>query len=266
VRHPFGVGGAAAFDFDAFEQVVATQVRALDNVLDVTFWPLQQQRDEAAAKRRIGVGFTGLGNTLAMLKLRYDREDGRAMAAEIGRRMRDAAYRASVELAKEKGAFPVQRRGLSGRRHLCQPPARGHQGGHPPARHPQQPPAVDRAHRHRQSGLCRQRLQRHRAGLQLDLQAQQARGRRQHQQLHGGRPRLPPVPRAGGRQRHGRRRRRQLPAYFVNALQMSAQEHMAMMQAVQPFVDTSISKTVNIPADYPFGTSRTCTARPGRPA
>jgi ribonucleoside-diphosphate reductase alpha chain len=57
-----------------------------------------------------------------------------------------------------------------------------------------------------------------------------------------------------------------LPAYFVNALQMSAQEHMAMMQAVQPFVDTSISKTVNIPADYPFGTSRTCTARPGRPA
>ncbi|WP_293225885.1 adenosylcobalamin-dependent ribonucleoside-diphosphate reductase, partial [Ottowia sp.] len=106
VRHPFGVGGEASFDFDAFEQVVATQVRALDNVLDVTYWPLQQQRDEAAAKRRIGVGFTGLGNTLTLLKLRYDREDGRQMAAEIGRRMRDAAYRASVELAREKGAFP----------------------------------------------------------------------------------------------------------------------------------------------------------------
>ena len=66
VRNPFGVDGAPAFDFDAFEQVVATQVRALDNVLDVTYWPLQQQRDESAAKRRIGVGFTGMGNALAM--------------------------------------------------------------------------------------------------------------------------------------------------------------------------------------------------------
>ena len=106
MRHPFGVGGEPAFDFERFEQVVATQVRALDNVLDVTFWPLEQQRAESAAKRRIGVGFTGLGNALTMLKLRYDRAEGRDMATQIARRMRDAAYRASVELAKEKGAFP----------------------------------------------------------------------------------------------------------------------------------------------------------------
>src|SRR5207249_4460685 len=72
VRHPFGFGGVPAFDFEAFGQSVATQVRALDNVLDLTFWPLPQQRDEAAAKRRIGVGFTGMGNALALLCLRYD--------------------------------------------------------------------------------------------------------------------------------------------------------------------------------------------------
>ena len=106
VRHAFGEGGEPVFDFDAFEKVVATQVRALDNVLDVTFWPLEQQRAEAAAKRRIGVGFTGLGNTLAMLRLRYDRDEGRQMAARIAEAMRNAAYRASIELAKEKGAFP----------------------------------------------------------------------------------------------------------------------------------------------------------------
>ncbi|MDH4448495.1 MAG: ribonucleoside-diphosphate reductase, adenosylcobalamin-dependent, partial [Acidovorax sp.] len=70
VRHAFGFGGVPAFDFDAFAKVVALQVRALDNVLDVTFWPLPQQREESAAKRRIGVGFTGMGNTLAMLCLR----------------------------------------------------------------------------------------------------------------------------------------------------------------------------------------------------
>src|SRR5690606_31083620 len=89
-----------------FENSVALQVRALDNVLDVTFWPLPQQREEAHAKRRIGVGFTGMGNTLAMLRLRYDTPEGRTMAARIAEHMRDAAYKASVALAREKGAFP----------------------------------------------------------------------------------------------------------------------------------------------------------------
>jgi ribonucleoside-diphosphate reductase alpha chain len=106
VKNPFGFGGVPSFDFDAFDRVVATQVRALDNVLDVTFWPLPQQREESAAKRRIGVGFTGMGNALAMLCLRYDRDDGRGMAAKIAERMRNAAYTASIALAQEKGAFP----------------------------------------------------------------------------------------------------------------------------------------------------------------
>jgi ribonucleoside-diphosphate reductase alpha chain len=107
VNHPFGFSGTAAFDFEGFEQAVALQVRALDNVLDLSFWPLVQQREEAAAKRRIGVGFTGLGNTLAMLCLRYDSEAGRAMAARIACNMRDAAYAASVALAMERGPFPL---------------------------------------------------------------------------------------------------------------------------------------------------------------
>ena len=76
VRNPFGFGGTPSFDYEAFEAAVATQVRALDNVLDVTFWPLEQQRAESAAKRRIGVGFTGMGNALAMLCVRYDRAEG----------------------------------------------------------------------------------------------------------------------------------------------------------------------------------------------
>jgi len=102
----FGFDGVPAFDFAAFEKAVALQVRALDNVLDLTWWPLPQQRAEAMAKRRIGVGFTGLGNTLSMLCLRYDAPEGREMAQRIATHMRDAAYAASVELAREKGAFP----------------------------------------------------------------------------------------------------------------------------------------------------------------
>ena len=106
VRNPFGLAGEASFDFEAFARAVSTQVRALDNVLDVTFWPLPQQRAEAAAKRRIGVGFTGMGNALTMLCLRYDAPEGREMAVRIASCMRDAAYAASVALAQEKGSFP----------------------------------------------------------------------------------------------------------------------------------------------------------------
>jgi ribonucleoside-diphosphate reductase alpha chain len=67
---------------------------------------LPQQRDEALTKRRIGVGFTGLGDTLVMLGLRYDRHEGRDMAVQISTCMRDTAYLASIKLAQEKGVFP----------------------------------------------------------------------------------------------------------------------------------------------------------------
>ncbi|MBS0404641.1 MAG: adenosylcobalamin-dependent ribonucleoside-diphosphate reductase, partial [Proteobacteria bacterium] len=253
VRHPFGVGGEASFDFDAFEQVVATQVRALDNVLDVTYWPLQQQRDEAAAKRRIGVGFTGLGNTLTLLKLRYDREDGRQMAAEIGRRMRDAAYRASVELAREKGAFPK----FKADGYLAQ--------GTFASRLPDDIQAAIRQHGIRNSHLLSiaptgtvslafadnasngiepafswgyKRNKREGDGSTSSYMVEDHAFRLYRELVDAS---VTTDDTAG-----------KLPAYFVNALQMSAQEHVAMMQAVQPFVDTSISKTVNIPADYPF--------------
>ncbi len=253
VRHSFGTGGQAAFDFERFEQVVATQVRALDNVLDVTFWPLEQQRAEAAAKRRIGVGFTGLGNTLTLLKLRYDREDGRQMAAEIGRRMRDAAYRASVELAKEKGAFPK----FKADGYLAE--------GTFASRLPDDIKAAIRQHGIRNSHL----LSIAPTGTVSLAFADNASngiepafswGYKRNKREGDGSTSSYTV------EDHAFRLYRalvddsvtaddaagKLPAYFVNALQMSAQEHVAMMQAVQPFVDTSISKTVNIPADYPF--------------
>src|SRR5574343_456993 len=94
----------AAFDEAGFAEVCATATRMLDNVLDVTVWPLAQQHDEARSKRRVGLGFTGLGDALVMLGLRYDTEPARAMAARISAVMRDAAYGASADLAVERGA------------------------------------------------------------------------------------------------------------------------------------------------------------------
>jgi ribonucleoside-diphosphate reductase alpha chain len=97
----------AEFDFATFAEVIRISTRMLDNVLDVTAWPLERQRAEAANKRRVGLGFTGLGDTLCMLRLRYDRPEATAMGARLSEFMRDTAYLASVELAQERGAFPL---------------------------------------------------------------------------------------------------------------------------------------------------------------
>ncbi|BEU94853.1 adenosylcobalamin-dependent ribonucleoside-diphosphate reductase [Acidovorax sp. DW039] len=246
VRHAFGRGGAAAFDFDAFEQAVALQVRALDNVLDVTFWPLPQQRDEAMAKRRIGVGFTGMGNTLAMLGLRYDAPEGRTMAARIAERMRDAAYEASVALAQEKGAFP-----------------RFHAEGYlAPGTFASRLPAAlqDRIRQHgiRNSHLLSIAPT---GTVSLAFADNASNGieppfswmyKRKKREADGSTSEYAVEDHAWRLYRDGGGDVNALPDYFVSALAMSAQDHIAMMEAVQPFVDTAISKTVNIPADYPY--------------
>src|SRR5690606_1757418 len=105
VRSPFS--DAAEFDYEEMRKATKLAVRMLDNVLTATKWPLEEQKREADAKRRLGLGFTGLGDTLIMLGLRYDSEEGRELAARMAREMRDAAYESSVELARERGAFPL---------------------------------------------------------------------------------------------------------------------------------------------------------------
>src|SRR5947208_11371293 len=105
ISHPFTE--KAGFDFEKFGRVIETSVRMLDNVLEVTAWPLEPQRQEAMAKRRVGLGFTGLGDALIMLRLKYDTDEARRMAARVAEAMRDQAYQGSVELARERGAFPL---------------------------------------------------------------------------------------------------------------------------------------------------------------
>jgi ribonucleoside-diphosphate reductase alpha chain len=246
VRNPFGFGGLPSFDFEAFEQAVTTQVRALDNVLDVTFWPLPQQREESAAKRRIGVGFTGMGNTLAMLCVRYDRDEGRALAARIAERMRDAAYTASVALAQEKGAFPK----LVVDEYL----APGTFASRLPAALQKQ----IRKHGIRNSHLLSIAPT---GTVSLAFADNASNGieppfswmyRRKKRESDGSTSEYAVEDHAWRLYRELGGNVDQLPDYFVNALAMSAGDHIAMMQAVQPFVDTAISKTVNVEADYPY--------------
>lgn len=246
VRHPFGFGGVAAFDFDAFTKAVALQVRALDNVLDVTYWPLPQQRDEAMAKRRIGVGFTGMGNTLAMLCLRYDLPEGRTMAARIAEYMRDAAYAASVDLAREKGVFPK----FDARGYLAE--------GTFASRLPESLQAAIRQHGIRNSHLLSIAPT---GTVSLAFADNASNGieppfswmyKRKKRESDGSTTEYAVEDHAWRLYRELGGDVEALPDYFVSALAMPAEGHIAMMEAVQPFVDTAISKTVNIPADYPY--------------
>ena len=246
VRHPFGAGGTASFDFERFEHAVTLQVRALDNVLDLTYWPLPQQQAEAAAKRRIGVGFTGLGNALTMLGLRYDGAPGRDMAALIARHMRDAAYRASVALAQEKGAFPA----FDASTYLQEDNFAG--------RLPDAIKAAIRSHGIRNSHLLSIAPT---GTVSLAFADNASNGiepafswmyRRKKRQADGSTLEYAVEDHAWRLFKHLGGDVDALPESFVCALDMPAEAHIAMMKAVQPLVDTAISKTVNVPADYPF--------------
>ena len=97
----------AHLDTQALEETAGVAVRFLDNVIDISRFPLEAHARQAAGTRRIGLGITGLADMLAMLGLRYDSDAGRAAAAEVMQNIRDVAYATSVELAREKGAFPL---------------------------------------------------------------------------------------------------------------------------------------------------------------
>ena len=244
VKDPFGDN--ASFDFEAFARVVDVSIRMLDNVLDVTPWPLESQNAEAKAKRRIGLGFTGLGDALIMLGLRYDTEDARAMAAKIAEYMRDRAYAASVELARERGAFPMFNKDL----YLS--------GGNFASRLPDRIKDSVRKHGIRNSHLLSIAPT---GTISLAFADNASNGieppfswtyTRKKRMADGTHREFRVEDHAWRLYRHMFGADAKLPGHFVTALEISADAHQAMVAAVAPFIDTSISKTVNVPEDYPY--------------
>jgi ribonucleoside-diphosphate reductase alpha chain len=243
VRHPFTP--EAFFDVDLFREVTAVGVRMLDLALDATEWPLPQQAAEGRNKRRIGIGFLGLGSALVMLGLRYDADEGRAFAADVTRALRDAAYEASVELAREKGAFPL----FDAERYLDGAFAR---------RLPEELREAIARHGIRNSHLMSIAPT---GTIALAFADNASNGiEPAFSWVYQRKKRMPDdstriyevADHAWRLYRHLGHHVAELPPHFVTALEMSAQDHLGMMAAVQPYVDGAISKTVNVPADYPF--------------
>ncbi|MBN8508030.1 MAG: adenosylcobalamin-dependent ribonucleoside-diphosphate reductase [Burkholderiales bacterium] len=236
----------AGFDEAALVEVVGVAVRMLDNVLDATVWPLPQQAEEARHKRRIGLGFTGLGDALVMLGLRYDSDAARERARRIAEVMRDAAYAASVELARERGPFPLFNADL----YLS--------AGNFASRLPQ--PLKDRI---RQHGLRNSHLLSiaPTGTISLAFADNASNGiepafswtyTRKKREPDGSFKEYAVEDHAWRLFRHVKGSDTKLPPAFVSALELSATAHAAMVAAVAPYVDTAISKTVNVPEDYPY--------------
>ena len=105
VRDAFGP--KARFDWDEYREVVRVFTRMLDNVVEINGLPLPQQRDEILRKRRHGMGFLGLGSTLTMLKQRYGSSDACRFTEDVAREMAIAGWEVALQLAKEKGPAPI---------------------------------------------------------------------------------------------------------------------------------------------------------------
>ena len=263
----------ATFKYESFEKAVAIQVRFLDNVLDTTHWPLEKQANEANNTRRIGVGFTGLGNCLAMLNLRYSSPEGITEARKIAVAMRYSAYTASVKLAKEKGKFPV----FDADKYL--------EEGTFASRLPENIKELIRKHGIRNSHLLSIAptgtvslafADNASNGIEPPFSLAYSRKKRNQDgthtfyavQDHSLRVFLSTLADKNfadiilsticeyndsfSYKGKDYKVKDVLPKSIVTALELSVDEHMAMMAAIQPYIDTSISKTVNIPADYPF--------------
>lgn len=234
---------SARFDFDNYAKTIHVAVRMLDNVLDQTTWPLEEQDREAQAKRRIGLGFTALGDTLIMLGLRYDSEEARAMATKISKGLCDEAYRASIELAKERGAFPL----FDAEKYLASGFAMrlpddiragiaqfGIRNSHLTSIAPTG--TISLAFADNGSN-----------GIEPPFSWSYDRKKRMPDGTH----KIYAVEDFAYRAyRHLGGDVSQLPAAFVSAQEMQALDHLLMVAAVAPYVDSAISKTVNVPEDY----------------
>ncbi|HUF82017.1 MAG TPA: ribonucleoside-diphosphate reductase, adenosylcobalamin-dependent, partial [Burkholderiales bacterium] len=244
VREPFTA--KARFDFEAFGDVVRPAVRMLDNVLDGTVWPIKRQQEEARDKRRVGLGFTGLGDALIMLGLRYDTDEARRAGAKIAEAMRDEAYAASIELAKEKGAFPL----LDPDRFFSAPRFA--------SRLPESMKSEIRRHGIRNSHLLSIAPT---GTISLAFADNASNGiepayawcyQRKKRMADGSMKTYDVEDHAWRLYRHAGGDPQALPPHFVTAMNISALDHMRMVAAIAPYVDSAISKTVNVPEDYPY--------------
>jgi ribonucleoside-diphosphate reductase alpha chain len=242
VTEPFTA--EAHVDLEALDGLVATAVRMMDNVVDVSRFPLDQQAHEAQAKRRIGLGVTGLADALIMCRAHYGSEAAVQLTETWMRRIQRAAYLASAALAAEKGAFPL----FDAEKYLAGATVSGLD---------EDVKAAIRAHGIRNAlltsvaptGTISLFADNVSSGLEPVFSFTYTR----KVLMPDGTRKEETVSDYAYRQyvrRFGEKA--QLPDYFVTAQTLTPADHVRMQAAVQKYVDSSISKTINCPEDISF--------------
>ena len=241
VQDPFGP--EAALDLDALDDLVTTAVRMMDNVVDASRFPLPQQAAEAQAKRRIGLGVTGLADALMMVGLRYGAPEAAEATRQWMHRIARAAYLASVGLAREKGAFPL----FDAEAYLS--------SGFMLKMDEDVREAV-RAHGIRNALLTSVAptgtISLYAGNVSSGIEPVFAHSyTRKVLQKDGTRTEEEVVDYAA-RLWRDRMGEAPFPDWFVDAQTLSPLDHVAMQAAAQEWVDSSISKTINCPEDISF--------------
>jgi ribonucleoside-diphosphate reductase alpha chain len=234
----------ARIDFEQLVQTAGIAVRLLDIVIDASQFPLQQQADYARGSRRVDLGITGSADTLVMLGLHYGSERSLQVSIEIMRGVCHAAYRASIALAQEKTSFPFLEPNKYARApFICNLPddiqsaisSHGIRNSHLIAIAPTG--TISLLAGNVSSGLepifaasCRRKISGENGMPSELISTDHAldRWRRLIGVVNG------------------------IPEAFVTASELPVRAHLDMQAALQPFVDNSISKTINVPGSYPF--------------
>jgi ribonucleoside-diphosphate reductase alpha chain len=234
----------AHVDLERLGDLVATAVRMMDDVIDISRFPLEQQAAEAKAKRRIGLGVSGLADALIMCGARYGSADAVALSETWLRALRRAAYAASIEIAREKGSFPLfdREKYLAGEsiRELEEDLRQGI------AAHGIRNALLTSIAPTGTISLFADNIS---SGLEPVFSFKYSRnilmpdGSRSQEEVSDCAYRL--FHRLKGENAA-------LPDSFVDAQTLSPGDHVVMQAAVQKYIDSSISKTINCPADLSF--------------
>ncbi|HEY4123135.1 MAG TPA: LAGLIDADG family homing endonuclease [Rhizomicrobium sp.] len=242
VNNPFDDN--AALDETELARLVRTAVRMLDNVIDISRFPLEAQRAEAMAKRRIGLGVTGLADALIFCRVRYGSPESIALIDRWLSVLANAAYDASADIAKEKGAFPLfDREEFLSRPFIQRLPeairekiaAHGIRNGLVTSIAP--------------TGTISLFADNVSSGIEpvfaysFTRQVLQADGTRSEEKVSDYAWRA-------FRARFGEDAG--LPDYFVSAQELSPDEHLSVQAVAQKHIDSSISKTINVPESISF--------------
>lgn len=247
VSDPFGQ--EPRVEFAEMEKTVSVAVRLLDNIIDLSNYPLEQQKNEAKSKRRMGIGITGLADLFLFMKIKYGSPESVALAAEIMKTITCAAYRASIELAKEKGAFP-----MFDAEKYCQ------------SEFIRSALPKDIREDIRKYGIRNSHLTsiaptgtislfagNVSSGLEPVFAFRYTRKIRNGAEGNTIDAEVADYAYKIYREKAGAAfDENQLPSYFVSSSDISPEEHLNIQEALQKYVDSSISKTINVPTDYPY--------------